>query len=433
MMLLFLLYIIGISTVLINIFEPRTFDIFQSFDILSYPLIIESQAIASITIITKVIFISISVLLFFWGLVKRNFHLPKQGLTLTLAGLSLFIPAIISSLLSKNGGFSYQLLYFPIFVITAYIIPRFATTRNVNNLPPVLLIIIYSSLLSILINPNWAFSSYSESWIGLPIRLFGTLSHPNGLGYVALAYIILARLDKKHTFWKYINLFAAVVVIILAQSKTAWIALIVWLLLTWVLQRLTTRKQQISQIIAFLLVFLLIVATFLFVIQKDFFVSQNLTFSGRIYVWKISFDTWLDNPVFGYGPGFWTTYFRQDYGYLWAGQAHNQFLQSLGESGILGFAGLVFYLVTIIRIGSRTIDVTNFATFGIVIAILIRSFFETPLKTYGLDQSFLVHAIFWLVLLNSQKMIQVPKKSTKVTQSTNTNLKKTNEQTNLNL
>jgi exopolysaccharide production protein ExoQ len=159
-------------------------------------------------------------------------------------------------------------------------------------------------------------------------------------------------------------------------------------------------------------VIFLIFTTYLLVFHKDFFIGLNLTLTGRIFVWQVSFETWLKNPIFGYGPNFWDTHFRQDYGYLWAGQAHNQFLQTLGESGILGFGGLLFFFITIIRVGSRSANNTNFASYGIIVALIIRSFFESPLSTYSLDQSFLVLALFWIILINSQQDFMFSKKIT---------------------
>lgn len=404
-MLIVLFYIIGLSTILINIFGPRTFDVLQSFDMFNRPLIIENQSIAIITIITKVLFLIICIIVIFFGLIRRKFQLPKQGLTLTIAGLLLFFPVIITSLLSQHDGFSYRLFYFPLFVIAAYISPRIRPSKHIKMIISVLLIIIYFSLLSILIDPSWAFSDYSQSWIGIPIRLFGTSSHPNGLGYVALAYVILVRMVNKHDFWSCLSLCAAIIVIILTQSKTVWVALVAWLAMEWVIINFSANKQRIFRTFAFLLVLILVFATYLLVFQKDFFIGLNLTLTGRIYVWQISFETWLENPILGYGPNFWDIYFRQDYGYLWAGQAHNQFLQTLGESGILGFGTLLLFFIIIIRVGSRSAINTNFASYGIIVALVIRSFFESPLSTYSLDQSFLVLAIFWVILLNSHQTI----------------------------
>jgi exopolysaccharide production protein ExoQ len=400
-MIIFFLYIVGIGNILINIFGQRSFGILESLDIFDYSFITNNQTIVLIGHITILAFIIGCFFVSFFGIISRNFKFPKEGLLLTFSGILLYIPVVISSLISENGGFSYRLLLFPLFIVSVYLGPRFDLSKNVKYFLAILLLIIFTSLLSILFDSSWALSNYSESWIGLPFRLYGTSSHPNSLGNIALAYLIIVRLYKKRNFWYYINMMGAIITFILAQSKSAWVALLVWWFLEWFIKKVSLNKQKSSQFIALIIAIGAIVATYFFVFQKDILSSYNFTLTGRINVWQISFDTWIKNPIFGYGPNIWDTSFRESYGFLWAGQSHNQFLQTLGESGILGFTSLIVYLIVLIKIGSRYAKVTNFASFGIIVALLVRSFFEVPFHNYGLDESFLVHALFYIILFNS--------------------------------
>lgn len=410
-MIFLIFYIIGISTTLNNIFTQRSINVYESFDIY-LSVVSDNQAVVIIGRITTALFLLICISGIIVGLIRRNFQLPKQGFLLTIAGLLLFLPVVISSIFSKNGGFSYKLLFFPLLVITAYIGPRYKLERIYELISPVLIIIIYSSLLSILIDPAWAFSSYSQSWIGIPIRLYGTANHPNSLGYIALAYLILERLTNKRSFWFYLNLFAAIITIILAQSKSVWVSIFVWIILEWFIKNIIPKKQKATRSLIALLIVFLFAATFFFIFQKEFLNNYNFTLTGRINVWLITFETWLANPLFGYGPKIWDISFRQTYGYLWAGQSHNQFLQTLGESGIIGLGCLLYYYSVIIKFGSRYANMTNFSTFAIIIAIIIRSFFEAPFCNYNLDSGFLVHAIFFIIILNSEFVFNTIQKTT---------------------
>ncbi len=401
-MIFLILFLIGIRTILVNVLGERSFDIYDSLDLFSNPLTMDNETVILIGRITTAAFIAVSLIGIFHGLLFRKFRLPRQGSPLFFAGLLLYLPTIITSLISENGGFSYKLLFFPLLMITIYLSPRFDLSKHVNKIQFILLIFIYSSLVSALIDPKWAFSNYAESWIGLPIRLYGTSSHPNGLASIALTCLILARLKKRHTVWFYLNHIAALVVIILTQSKAVWAALLAWWIIEWVIKNFSTHRQKTIRVVTSLLALLILTATYFLVFQKNLWIANNITLTGRVEIWRISVKTWLENPLFGYGPTFWDIHFRQLYGFPWAGQSHNQVLQTLGETGLLGFASLIIYFFVVIKNASRAANSTNFATWGILAALVIRSFFEAPLRNYGLDESFLVHAVFFIVLINAE-------------------------------
>jgi exopolysaccharide production protein ExoQ len=404
-MIILILYIIGIRTLLVNIFEQRTFSFFSTSDVNLFPFPVESDSVILIGRITTILFILLCAICIFIGLINRKFQLPIQGLEITCAGLLLYIPVIVSSLVSENGGFSYKLFFFPLFIIAAYLSPRFNPIQKIEKILPILLLFLYSSLFAMLINANWAWSSYTDSWIGLPIRLYGTSSHPNGLAGIALVCIILSRLQTKHTFWFYLNNTIAILIIVLSQSKSVWITIIIWLFLEWLIKNFSTHRQFIVRFAITIVILFLIIATYILIFQKNIIFELfdlNITLNGRVNIWQITIDTWLNNPIFGYGPNLWNLTFRQGYGYLWAGQAHNQFLQTLGESGLFGICALLVYFVVITKVGSKFAFASFFSTFGIVIALVIRSFFESPFSIYNIDESFLIHAVFFVILLNSE-------------------------------
>lgn len=412
-MLLILIYILGVSVLLINILGPRTFIFSDSSNLDTMASTIENSSVLTIGHITVALFLVTSLLIIFFHLARRNFKLSKQGLLISTAGLLLYFPIILSAVLSQNGGFSYKLFFFPLFIITAYLSDRINIFQEIPKIIPILLIFIYTSLLGIILNPTWAYTSYTQSWIGIPIRLFGVSNHPNGLGYIVISYFVLIRFIRKKNFWFYINFTAAIITLILSQSKTAWGALLVWLIIEGVIKLFPSHRKAIFRILAYSLACLLLVSTYILLFQKDLlysFLGFYLNLSGRIDVWQITLETWLDHPLIGYGPNLWDVNFRQSFGYLWAGQSHNQFLQTLGETGLLGFIGLLYYLNVLIKFGSRYIVVTNYSSLGIIVIILIRSFSESPLRNYSLDESFLFHAIFFVILINSESLISGNKK-----------------------
>lgn len=401
-MIVILLYIIGFGSLFINIFNTRNF-ILTNPDLYLETLVTNNKSVERIGQITVSLFLlacllGIGIGLYYW---KRN--LPRRGGWVTIAGLFLYTPIILSSLVSGNGGFSYKLFFFPLFMITVYLSPHFNLYREIKKILPILLVYIYTSLIAIFLNPTWAYSNYLNSWVGIPIRLYGAASHPNGIGYLALSYLILVRLNRKKSVWYYVHAIAGVITLILSQSKTTWIALIIWIILELIIKKVSIRRQITSRMLSITLTVILIIVAFVLLFEKSFlgsFFNFDLSLTGRTNVWQITLDTWLKNPIFGYGPNLWNLGFRQQYNFLWAGHAHNQFLQTLGESGLVGVFGLLCYLLVFIYFSSRFVNVTNFASLGFFVITLVRSFTETPLSNYDLNTSFLIHAIIFVMLVH---------------------------------
>lgn len=78
--------------------------------------------------------------------------------------------------------------------------------------------------------------------------------------------------------------------------------------------------------------------------------------TGRFAIVKDSMRMLRQRPLFGWGLGtFPTVYpaFRSFYTNLWVNEAHNDFIQTLVETGIVGFACAVAFLVLLFRDGIR--------------------------------------------------------------------------------
>jgi O-antigen ligase len=404
-MLTLIIYILGMGSILVILLGPRFNGLIGNSDLFLYPQSITGEGVILTGRTTTALFLFVCAACIVYGLLIRKFKFPKQGSLLVFSGLVFFLSPVLSSLVSLNGGFDYQLFFFPILLITIYIFPRGNLPDLVRRFIPLFAFFVIASLLSILIKPSWAYENYSMSWIGIPIRLQGLSSHPNSLGNLSLVLLILLRFINKRGFWVVFLTFTALAAIILSQSKTIWITLLVWMLVEWVVKRFSSHPQRTTRWLAGLIVILGLGLTFVVLFYRDWLPISAVTpfsLTGRVDVWQVTLETWLEHPLFGYGPNLWSLFFRQDYGFLWAGQAHNQFLQTLGESGLIGLASLLFYLFAIIRTGSMGLAPTRFATFGILIALLVRSFVESPFRAYSLDEGFLIQAVFVLILFHAE-------------------------------
>ena len=119
--------------------------------------------------------------------------------------------------------------------------------------------------------------------------------------------------------------------------------------------------------------------------------AEDIT-SGRTHFWKIAFRIFLDHPIAGAGlDAFGVAFTRYD---TWPGvfrveQAHNDYLQTLADAGLIGFACICGFIFLLFRKGLASIanahdDYRRTAAIGALagcFGILIHSFFDFPLRT----------------------------------------------------
>jgi O-antigen ligase len=120
-------------------------------------------------------------------------------------------------------------------------------------------------------------------------------------------------------------------------------------------------------------------------------VQSDVT-SGRAHFWGIAWQIFLSNPIIGSGfDAFGVAFTRYD---TWNGQfrveqAHNDYLQTLADGGLLGFACVATFIVILVKKGTtavsrKTSDINRSVSTGALagcFGILIHSFFDFPLRT----------------------------------------------------
>ena len=119
--------------------------------------------------------------------------------------------------------------------------------------------------------------------------------------------------------------------------------------------------------------------------------TQGDASSGRLHFWWVGLQIFLNNPVIGtgldtFGAAF--TEFDTRSGMYRVENAHNDYLQALTDSGILGLLCVVSFLVLIfrgaLRSVSRLVGFERAAAIGAmagIFGIVIHSFFDFPLRT----------------------------------------------------
>lgn len=154
----------------------------------------------------------------------------------------------------------------------------------------------------------------------------------------------------------------------------------------------TTQKKILRRSI--LAASVLIACIFLFVASITFFaydqtgtkiplMSGQFSPSHRALAWKTSFETFLQNPVFGLGVGEPVAYsrFTDPSGYYQLlTDAHNTYISVLGETGFVGFlsfGAIIFFLVLKLKNWRPTDALLKILRLCLIIALLDAFFYQS--------------------------------------------------------
>jgi O-antigen ligase len=124
--------------------------------------------------------------------------------------------------------------------------------------------------------------------------------------------------------------------------------------------------------------------------------------TGRFHFWPVALKIFLEHPLFGSGfDSFAVAFTRFD---TWPGifrveQAHNDYLQTLSDSGVAGFICIMTFILLLFSRGLRVVresrDYRRYAAIGALagcFGVLVHSFFDFPLRTYSNSFFFLLLA-----------------------------------------
>lgn len=346
-------------------------------------------------------------------------HIEKRtGATLFVAYLAMVVPTFISSVFGTNPVFNHFIFFAPMFFALAYLAqPTSDWLWYIKQFKRVLLFYIALSALMGVIVPTWTTGTALTLIPGFTFRLHGIFSHSNSLGMAALIYLVLDMADPaRRSIYRRAAWLLSFAVLVATQSKTAWVGAVLayGILFVYKLhayQSARTNHSAGPAIVGGLLVFTGFIGLLLAfagpggwvrALDSETYTSLT-TLTGRTAIWEITFNTWRDNPIFGYGPSLWDMEYRLKYAPIQlrysAGMAHNQFFQSLGESGVLGILGLLVYVSTLLYFGVRFFSITGGVSLSLVAVLIARSISETPFRNQALDLMFFIHfAVFVLFL-----------------------------------
>jgi O-antigen ligase len=212
----------------------------------------------------------------------------------------------------------------------------------------------------------------------------------------------------------------------LAQSKASWLsfpvcaACIFWMrgdVAAW--RRSSDARLRLSSLFLPLTVLLVTVVLGLIYIFGNLGLTIDsfwtghraadlLSFTGRDRIWAVALEEWTRHPVFGYGSNLWDEGYRADIGMPFAFDGHNQLVDALARSGLVGAAGLMLYATSLLVYSVKHARATRGFCLAIFLAIALRSVAEVPLGLFRYGPEALQHFLLLAILAGKARARSAP-------------------------
>ncbi|MFG2824434.1 O-antigen ligase family protein [Kitasatospora sp. NPDC048365] len=332
-----------------------------------------------------------------WAGPRRTPDAVGAGLAAT--GLAMYAGPVLSALFGGHGGADDWRLYLaPLVVAALYAAPAVRPSRMLWRLRAVVRVYTWGSLAALAVAPGWALTSSVIVNFRLPglgySRLAGLTDHPILLGTVAAAALVVEAAPLHRSRLWLLHSGAALATLLLAQSRTAWLAAPLALLLLYrrdVPRRLHPLLGR-GLIIGTAGCAALLVPALLGGLERVVSDREVTSLHGRTEVWALAMGVFRSHVLLGYGPTLFTDHSSPVRG-MYA-HAHGQLHQTLATSGLVGALGLVVFVVALVLVAARTARASAGLSWALLVLTLATCVTEAPLR--GLEFS----PFLLLVLLN---------------------------------
>jgi O-antigen ligase len=272
-------------------------------------------------------------------------------------------------------------------------------------------LVVLVSLGAAVVAPTWAFigegtQGYDRTIFGVP-RLTGLSPHPNALSAIAVAALLFEvgfRFGPRGV--RVCAGLAAVACLLLTQSNTGYIAATVGILALLAVRRAGGRRVLVAAAIALLGVYVFWPQA---IIPGSLRSSDYISsVSGRTTIWRLSLDEWHRHPLTGYGPSMYspsylTSHFPAN---LQVTNGHDQVVQTLADSGLLGLGGLVLVIAATVLCAWRARRVDGGLSLALAAAFCTFGLTETPLRVVDVGALFAL-ATLGISLVGSREAVNV--------------------------
>ena len=344
---------------------------------------------------------------------ERRTQPPGPGGALFLAFFAYFFTnSVLNGMFGTLPSFDNALLYPLALAAGLYVTRGIDTAVLARSAKAGVLLMLGMSLALALVLPDLVVQRHYLGWIpALEGRLWGVGGHANSIGPLALTYLMLAHVWPWRSRWaRWFGLAIALSVLVLAQSKTTWLAGLVVVLVMAAYRVHGGGDRRFPAMLLSALV--LLAGVCLAALFADRFADLAVaaggsvfadltTLTGRVGIWDVALEQWEDNPLFGYGLTIWNEQFRQRIAIPYAYSAHNQFLQSLSGAGLVGLLGLIGYFTMLVLCARSKARAQHGVAVAMVTFLFMRCMTEVPLDITGIfSGEFICHLILLQLLLS---------------------------------
>ena len=296
-----------------------------------------------------------------------------------LVALVVWWAVLAVSTWSNGARLATSLLVVPLVAVALW--------RSASSCPSVVAIVrhalfavCYASLVLWAVRPDLALMGDRKTLTAvIPGRLVGITDHPNTLGGISAAALLLAV--SAHGAFRTLHAAAAATVLVATDSSTSWAAVAIGLLVFFGVSSLIgTGRLRLRSGVLFAAIFGLAVwaGPLLSGDRQD---SVN----SRFELWHYSRILWSRHPFLGSGINVWADERRVAGGApSWAGQAHNQLFDTLVVGGSAGLLALLIFLTVAARAALRQARLGQPLALSFLALTLVRSVAESPLNPKNL-------------------------------------------------
>lgn len=344
----------------------------------------------------------------------------RAGQGLMLAFIAFWVGTIaLPAFLGLHRTISHEYIYSLLFGWAALCSTEADAEDALIKARNAMMAFVVASWVAAIVNPNFAMElRYAQGFIpGLP-RFAGLAAHAITMAMVThIGLLCLWARPLRSAGWNTTAWAVGITTLVLAQSKTTWISFILCSGVILYVQQgasawntISSRKHSAFAATALTAVMLFILAAGAVIIfgdvseRVDRFLAtsegaQLTSLTGRDQIWAATLQEWQQSPIFGYGLSMFDLNFRLHIGILNATHGHNQFMDTLGRSGVVGAISLVVYVALLFALSVRHAKRSGGLTLAIFLAIALRGISEVPLSLAGYGPEFLSHLLLLIVLM----------------------------------
>ncbi len=333
------------------------------------------------------------------------------------------------ALFGTHPHLSHEYLY-PLFIgIAATLASRVEHQLAVRASRNALTLFMGASLLLIPLAPGLVLDqSYTQGVLPDVPRMAGLSAHAVSMGLLAqLGVLCLIAIPFQKTWLNWLAWFIALAVLLMAQSKAAWIAFGLSVACMIAVRAGPSFWRRVSDplrpevgVLSVVLFMAAVGGSVLLFLLVDigstvggFFDSaegaQLASLTGRDLIWAVAYEEWEKNPVFGYGPELWDASFRASIGMPNVTHAHNQFMDTLSRSGTVGAVALTLYVLVLLLMSVRYARASAGLSLALFVSLVVRSVSEVPLLLFGYGPELVIHSLLLMTLAAMASRAREPK------------------------